>query len=57
MPDLPTIFYFLAVVGGTLILGFAIAYGFTRNKERTAAEKRATEAGAHRIYEKEERET
>jgi hypothetical protein len=57
MPDLPTIFYFLAVVGGTLILGFAIAYGFTRNKERTAAEKRATEAATHRIYEKEERET
>jgi hypothetical protein len=57
MPDLPTILYFLAVVGGTLILGFAIAYGLRRNRERTAAEKRATEAGAHRIYEKEERES
>jgi hypothetical protein len=56
MPDLPTILYFLAVAGGAFVLGAAIAYGFARNKERTAADKRATEAAAHRIYEKEERE-
>jgi hypothetical protein len=56
MPDLPTFMYFLAVIGGAIILGIAIAYGLTRNKERTAAQKRATEAGAHQIYEKEERE-
>ena len=57
MPDLSTVLYFLAVVGGTLVLGFGIAYGLTRNRERTAAEKRATEAGAHRIYEKEDQES
>jgi hypothetical protein len=56
MLDLPTILYFFAVAGGAVILGAAIAYGFARNKQRTAAEKRATEAGTHRIYEKEERE-
>jgi hypothetical protein len=56
MPDLPTFMYFLAVIGGAIVLGVVIAYGLTRNKERSAAQKRATEAGTHRIYEKEERE-
>ena len=57
MPDLPSFMYFLAVVGGTAVLGGAIAYGFLRYRQRTPAEKRASEIGAHRIYEKEERET
>jgi hypothetical protein len=57
MPDLPTILYFFAIVGGTLILGLAIAYGLARSRHRSVAERNATEAGTHRLYEKEERET
>jgi hypothetical protein len=57
MPDLPTILYFLAIVGGTIILGFVIAYGLARTRHRSVAERNATEAGTHRLYEKEERET
>jgi hypothetical protein len=56
MPDLPTFLYFLAVVGGTAVLGGAIAYGYLRYRQRTPAEKAAAERGARQIYEKEERE-
>lgn len=56
MPDLPTILYFLAVVGGTAVLGGAIAYGYIQYRHRTQREKRLTEEATHRLYEKEERE-
>jgi hypothetical protein len=56
MPDLPTILYFIAVVGGTAVLGGAIAYGILRFHQRTPLEKRINEAGARRIYDEEERE-
>lgn len=50
MPDLPTILYFLAVVGGTAVLGGAIGYGWLRWKSRTPGEKRMAERGAREIY-------
>ena len=56
MPDLPTFLYFLAVVGGTAVLGGAIAYGYLRWRQVTPREKAVAERGAHEIYEKEERE-
>lgn len=56
MPNLAEIFYFLAIVGGTAVLGGAIAYGYLQFKRRTRAEKELTEAATHRLYEKEERE-
>jgi hypothetical protein len=55
MLDSGTLLYFFAVVGGALILGLAIAYGFMRSKQRTQREKLAAERGAHEVYEKEDR--
>jgi hypothetical protein len=56
MTDPGTVLWFFAIVGGTIILGIAVAYGVLRNKKRTIAEKRASERGAHEIYEKEDRQ-
>jgi hypothetical protein len=55
MTDPGTALWFFVVVGGAIVLGVAMAYGFIHNRNRTAAERRATEEGTHRIYEKEER--
>lgn len=46
--------WFLAVVGGTIVLGIAIAYGFWRNRKRTIAERMQTEAATREIYHKDE---
>lgn len=56
MPDLSTVLYFLAIVGGTAVLGGAIAYGYLQYKHRTRREKQITEAATRRLYEEEERE-
>ena len=55
MTDPGTALWFFVVGGGAIVLGVAMAYGFMHNRNRTAAERRATEEGTHRIYEKEER--
>lgn len=47
--------WFLAVVGGTIVLGIAIAYGMLRSGRRSPGEKRRTEAGTRDIYHKDER--
>lgn len=47
--------WFLAVVGGTIILGIAIAYGMMRGGRRTPREERRTEQGTRDIYHKDER--
>lgn len=47
--------WFLVIVGGTIVLGLAIAYGFLRSRRQTRAERMATERAAHEIYEKEDR--
>lgn len=57
MPDLPTVMYFIAIVGGTAVLGGAIGYAYLRWRNRTPAETRAAEEGAHEIYRKDGRET
>ena len=44
------------VLGGMVILGIVIFYGEMRNRARTPTEKAVTEAGTHRLYEREERE-
>jgi hypothetical protein len=46
--------WFLAVVGGTIILGIAIAYGMTRASRRTPRERTRTEEGTRDIYHKDE---
>lgn len=43
------------VIVGIAVLGIAIAYGMMRNKNRTAAERAASEAGTHAVYEREDR--
>lgn len=53
--DPGTLLYFLAIVGGTAILGGGIAYGYLPYRQRTRADRRAAEHGAHEIYEKEDR--
>jgi hypothetical protein len=55
MTELGFSWWFLVVVGGTLVLGVAIAYGFIRSRQRTRREKLAGEQGAHEVYEKEDR--
>jgi hypothetical protein len=44
--------WFLAVVGGTIVLGIAIAYGMIRVGRRTPREKRRTEEATREIYHK-----
>jgi hypothetical protein len=56
MIDPGTALWFFVVVGGVIVLGVAMAYGVMHNKSRTADDIRENEEGAHRIYEKEERE-
>ncbi len=56
MLDLPTIMYFLAIVGGTAILGGAIGYAWLRWRTRTPAERGAAEQGAHELYGRDGRE-
>ena len=47
--------WFLVLVGGTIVLGIAIAYGVLRNRQRTTREKLQTEAATRDIYHKEDR--
>lgn len=54
MTELGFSWWFLVVVGGTIVLGLAIAYGFLRNRTRTRAERMATERATHEMYEKED---
>lgn len=42
--------WFLAVVIGTFILGSIIAYGMSRTRSRTEAEREASEEKTHEIY-------
>ena len=56
MPDLADIFYVIAIVGGTAVLGGGIAYGYLRWRSRTPAERQQAERGAHDIYERDGRE-
>jgi hypothetical protein len=48
--------WFLAVVGGTIVLGIVIAYGMLRSGGRTPREKRRTEEATRDIYHKEKRD-
>lgn len=44
--------WFLTVVGGTIVLGIAIAYAMLRTSRRTPREKRRTEEATRDIYHK-----
>ena len=44
--------WFLVVVGGTLVLGIAIAYGMMRGSRRPPREEQRTEAATRDIYHK-----
>ena len=48
--------WLLAVAGGALILGLAIAFGLKRAGSRTRAEKAVSDAGARRVYREADRE-
>ena len=37
-----------------IVLGAAIAYGLMHNRGRTAAQRAASERGAHQLYERED---
>jgi hypothetical protein len=45
----------LFAVLGFIFLGVAIAYSVTRNRRRTASERRLTEAGTAELYREKER--
>ncbi|MBH0236334.1 hypothetical protein [Methylobrevis albus] len=47
--------WFFAVAIGPLLLGAAIVYGMTRNRNLTAPEKRAQTAATEELYDKDER--
>ncbi|WP_297112544.1 hypothetical protein [uncultured Devosia sp.] len=40
---------------GVVVLGVAMIYGISRNRQRTLSEKQATEAETRRGYEKQDR--
>jgi hypothetical protein len=46
--------WFLAVVGGTIVLGIAIAYGMIRVGRRSPSEQRRTEEATREIYHKDD---
>jgi hypothetical protein len=48
--------WLLAVAGGALILGIAIAIGLKRAGSRTRAEKAVSDAGARKVYREADRE-
>ena len=54
MPDAGTVLWMLAVVGGPVLLGLAIAYGLAFNKRRTPRQRAETERGTREVYDKEE---
>jgi hypothetical protein len=49
---LPVALWFI----GAVILGLALAYGITRNRRRTIAEKRVTDQATKSLYAEEERD-
>lgn len=54
MSDAGTMLWMVAVAGGPVLLGLAIAYGLIRWRKRTPAEKAEAERGTHEVYDKEE---
>jgi hypothetical protein len=54
MPDAGTLIWMLALVGGPVLLGLAIAYGLAFNKRRTMRQQVQTERGTREVYDKEE---
>lgn len=54
MPDLSFI-WFLAVVGGTLVLGIVVAYIVMTRRKLTPDEKMRQDLGSRAIYEEEDR--
>jgi hypothetical protein len=44
--------WFLAVVGGTIVLGIAIAYGIISSRQRTDQERAETDAASRKVYHK-----
>lgn len=46
----------LVIIGGTIALGIAIAYGIMHNWSRTRADRALTDHATHELYEREERE-
>jgi len=54
MPELGPILWIIALVGGVIVLGAAIAYGTMRNRKVTPAEERASDIKTREIYHKDE---
>lgn len=54
MPELGPILWIIAILGGAIILGAAIAYGTMKNRKVTRAEEFASERKTREIYHKDE---
>lgn len=54
MPELGPIIWIIAILGGAIVLGGAIAYGMIQGRKVTPAEDFASEQKTREIYHKDE---